>query len=129
VVRVNAEDEIKSSLLRWGGFLVGGGMLALSCLRLWFWSSMHTCRFRNVWEAIVGPRNVLMGNVSCRWSYGLWELFPDGQLAAAVYLIIALSLVLGAVLDSRPFTCLAVAAFVSGYLVNAVMFLRLLANY
>ena len=86
-------------------------------------------RYKTVWGAVAG-RPFFDGRGS--WNYGFWELCPDGWLAAAAMLTLIGALIVGVVARGRRSSaCYALAGivFVSGYLVNAVLLLKLMAEY
>lgn len=106
-----------------GLFLVGAMVL-----RLCRWHAGDGSS-RTVWGAVAGrPFWGGRGN----WNCGFWELCPDGQLAAVAMLLLVGSLIAGALVKGRrcPVFCtFAGLVFVSGYLVNAVLLLKLMAAY
>ncbi|MBP5285160.1 MAG: hypothetical protein ILO34_03515 [Kiritimatiellae bacterium] len=65
---------------------------------------------------------------SC-WDYGLWQLLPDGQLAALAVLSIIVALIAGAVLNRRQLYFLAGSVVVGGYLANACLMIKLMMDY
>ena len=105
--------------------LIGLLLACFMAARLWRWFSgigMH----KTVWGAIAG-RPVIRGRFN--WDYGLWELFPDGQLAACAMLILVASLIIGALLNWRQLYFVAGGVILGGYMVNAYLMVRLMAAY
>lgn len=99
--------------------------------RLWRWFS-GTGAGETIWKAIAGRPFFVMGiGVDQRacWDYGFWELCPDGQLAAVTMVLVAAALLAGALLNWRRLYLLVYGVIVCGYLVNACLFVRLLAAY
>lgn len=97
-------------------------------LRLCRWYAGDS-RYETVWRAVAG-RPFLEGREA--WSYGFWELCPDGRLAAVAMLALIGALIAGVVARGRcSSACYALAGivFASGYLVNAVLLLKLMAEY
>ena len=105
--------------------LIGFAMLVCVCLRLWNWFSGYDFDL-TVWGAIAG-RPLIRGQ-EC-WDYGLWEICPDGQLAACATLVILVATVLGSVFDWRNLYWLAGGVFVGGYFVNAYLMVKLMETY
>lgn len=104
--------------------LFGLALLAGVCIRLWRWYS--GIWYKSVWSAIAG-QPMLRSRV--RWEYGLWEICPEGQLAALAVIVIIAALILGAIFNCRRFYWLAGGVFASGYLVNAYFMIKLMAAY
>ena len=105
--------------------LIGLLLACFMAVRLWRWFSgvgMH----KTFWGAIAG-RSVLRGRFC--WDCGLWELFPDGQLAACAMLILVASLIVGALLNWRQLYVVAGGVILGGYMVNAYLMVRLMAAY
>ena len=105
--------------------LFGLLLLALMAVRLWRWFSgigIH----KTFWGAIAG-RPVVSGRFC--WDCGLWELFPDGQLAAGAMLILVASLIIGALLKWRQLYFVAGGVIFGGYMVNAYLMVKLLGAY
>lgn len=98
--------------------------------RLWRWFS-GTGAGETIWKAIAG-RPFFVGSLgygkAC-WDYSFWEVCPDGQLAAVAMVLMTVSLLAGAIWDCRHFYLLAGSVIVFGYLVNACLFIKLLAAY
>ena len=112
-------------------------LLGFMCRRLWLWHEWPGA-YKTVWEAVAGKRSVAthffpFGRFADAWDFGFWELCPDGQLAAAAMLVLIASLALGAIVNDhtlhRMFCLLGGGLVVGGLLVNAVLFLRLMAAY
>lgn len=127
---MDAEGEIRESAKRW---LIGGfGLLLLvtRLIRLWQW----TCGGDGltIWQALGGPR-LFANNVSnasrLNFFYGLWELNPDGRLAAAGVLLLMVTSLLAAFTRRDIFYKIVGGIVISGYLLNAVLLLRLMSNY
>ena len=105
--------------------LIGLLLACFMAVRLWRWFSgvgVH----KTVWGAIAG-RPVVSGRFC--WDCGLWELFPDGHLAAGAVLILVASLILGALSNWRQLYYVAGGVVFGGYMVNAYMMVRLMAAY
>lgn len=116
--------DIGREIERVAAGLIGLALLAGVCVRLWHLPSR--VMYRTVWGAIAG-KPLIAGRTS--WDYGLWEMCPDGHLAALATILIVAALILGAILDCRRCYWLAGGVIVSGYLVNAYLMFRLLAAY
>lgn len=119
------ERDIKDEIGRALAGLLGLLVLAMMMLRLWRWYSGFEVA-KTVWGAIAGSPVV---NSRICWDYGFWELFPDGQLAAAAMIALVTTLIAGSVFNIRPLFFVAVGTVVCGYLVNAYFMLKLLAAY
>ena len=128
---MDAESEIGESAKRW---LIGGfGLLLLvtRLVRLWQW---WTCDGdgMTIWQALGGPR-LFANNVSnasrLNFFYGLWELNPDGRLAATGVLLLMVTCLLAAFTQRDIFYKIGGGIVISGYLLNAALLLRLMANY
>lgn len=121
----SASQEVNRAVM--GG--LGVVLLGLMILRLGEWYGGAPA-YRTVWEALAGRRGAyLIFGGRYAWDFGLWELFPDGQLAAAAMLAIVFSLIVGAVACCRSLYWLAGAIVVCGYIVNAALLLKLMAEY
>lgn len=105
--------------------LIGMVMIGLVSLRLWRWHAGIGV-YKTIWGAIAG--GPIVSRRFC-WDYGLWQLLPDGQLAAFAVLVIIVALIGGAVLNWRQLYFLAGIVVISGYLVNACLMIKLLADY
>ena len=117
--------EIKNEGERIVAGLLG---LILSCfmaVRLWRWFSGIGIN-KTFWGAIAG-RPVVSGRFC--WDCGLWELVPDGQLAAGAMLILVASLIIGALLNWRQLYFVAGGVIFGGYMVNAYLMVKLMGAY
>ena len=94
-------------------------------VRLWRWFSGFGIH-RTVWGAIAG-RPIVNGRFF--WDCGLWELFPDGQLAAGAMLTLVASLIIGTLFNWRQLYFVAVSVIFGGYMVNAYLMVKLMATY
>lgn len=63
------------------------------------------------------------------WDYGLWELCPDGQLVGVATIVLVVALLGGAIMNRSSLYCVAGGVIACGYLVNAYLFLKLMAAY
>ena len=105
--------------------LIGLLLLASIGFRLWHWWAGGS-PYETFWGAIAG-RPLIQGRAG--WDFGFWELYPDGQLAGMAMSTVVLSVLGGAILNQRSFYWVAVCVAASGYLVNAYLFLKLMATY
>ena len=105
--------------------LIGLLLACFMAVRLLRWFSGIDIH-KTVWYAIAGRRAV--SGRFC-WDYGLWELFPDGQLAAGAMFVLVASLIIGALLNWRQLYFVAGGVIFGGYMVNAYMMVRLMAAY
>ena len=119
------ERDIGHEIERVAAGLAGLVMLAFMAARLWRWYS--GCGWaKTIWGAIAG-KPIVSGRGG--WDYGFWELCPDGQLAAAAAVALFAALLAGAILDWRRLYVAAAGVVACGYLVNAVLMLKLMAAY
>ena len=116
--------DVERGIERIAAGLFGFALLAGVCIRLLHLPSRIF--YKTTWGAIAG-QPLIPGQAS--WDYGLWEVCPDGQMAALATILLIVALILGAILDCRRCYWLAGGVVVSGYLVNACLMLRLLAAY
>jgi len=117
--------NIKCDVERIVAGVIGLLLACFMAVRLWRWFSgigIH----KTVWGAIAG-RPVIRGRFC--WDCGLWELFPDGQLAAGAMLILVASLLIGALFNWRQLYFVAGGVIFGGYMVNAYLMLKLMAAY
>ena len=110
---------------------VGAGALALillACIgyRLWnWWAGMSV--YKTFLGAVAG-RPSGFSRLRC-WDYGLWELYPDGQLAGIAMIIVVLSVIGVTASGKHLFYWVGGSVIVGGYFVNAYFFLKLMAAY
>ena len=119
------------SNIEWGSERIIAGLFGLvlvgfMVVRLWRWFS--GVDFQNtVWGAIAG-RPIIVNRWAC-WDYGLWELFPDGQLAAGATIVCVVALIAGSLLNWRRLYFMAGGVVFGGYMVNAYLMVKLMAAY
>lgn len=118
------DRDIGREIERVAAGLIGFALLAGVCIRIWHLPSRIL--YKTVWGAIAG-KPLIPGRAS--WDCGLWEVCPDGQLAALAMILIIAALILGAILNSRRCYWFAGGVIASGYLVNAYLMFKLLAAY
>ena len=116
------ENKINDEGERIFAGLFGLLLLALMAVRLWRWF-LGVGFHQSVWGAIAGRPGV-RGLAS--WDCGLWELFPDGRLAAWAMIVIIVSLIAGALLNWRRLYFITGGVFLSGFVVNAYLMVKLL---
>lgn len=124
------DDEVRWDMTRALGGLVGLLMCGGIVYRLWKWHSFSGTWRRygdTVWLAIVG--HARYPNHHYQWKYGLVEVCPSGELAAVIVVAVALLLLLGAIFNRRILFLPAVGLMLSGCLLNAYLFCRLMATY
>lgn len=123
---MSAEEEIKQEAFRVIGGLVGLAMCAGIVYRLW-----HRIACYGAWYGETIGRTIT-GRADSRyfeWKYGFLEVWPSGTVAASATIIVAVSCLLGAILNRMFFFWLAGAVVVTGYLVNAYLFCQVLSAY
>ena len=105
--------------------LIGLLLACFMAVRLWRWFS-GVGIYKTVWGAIAG-RRIVSGRFC--WDCGLWELFPDGQLAAGAMLILVASLIIGALFNWRQLYFVIGGVIFGGYMVNAYLMVKLMGAY
>ena len=119
------EEPMKVDCERTFAGLCGFALAGFMAIRLWRWfSSMNS--YDTVWGAIAG-RSFFYGRY--RWDYGLWELVPDGQLAALANIILVVTLIAGSLLNWRWLYLIAGGVILCGYMTNAYLMVKLMATY
>ncbi len=124
------DDEVRWDMTRAVGGLVGLFMCGGIVYRLCKWHSFGGTWRRygdTVWRTIAGQ--IRSANHHYEWKYGFVEVCPTGELAVGVVVAVALLLLLGAVFNRQVLFWPAVGLMLSGCLLNAYLFCRLLAVY
>lgn len=118
-------QNIERSIGRVVASLVGLLLLAaIGCriCRWWAGSSVYA-----TFLGAVAGRPIVRGRGN--WDYGLWELCPDGQLVGVATIVLVVALLGGAIMNRSSLYCVAGGVIACGYLVNAYLFLKLMAAY
>lgn len=108
--------------------LLGLALLALVGRRIWYWWAGMS-DYKTFLGAVAGRPFVCGLHGRGSWDYGLWELCPDGQLAGVVMIVFVLTVLGGAIFNSRSLLLVGGCVILGGYLVNACLFLKLMAAY
>jgi len=119
------DNNVKLEIERIVAGLIGLLLVCFMAVRLWRWFSGISIH-KTIWGAIAG-RPIISGRFC--WDCGLWELFPDGQLAAGAMLTLVASLIIGALLNWRQLYFVALGVIFAGYMLNAYLMVKLMVAY
>lgn len=120
--------DIKGEIERVAAGLTGLFLLVSIGLRLWRWRACLSEEYKTLLGAIAGRPNLLVDS-RYWWDYGLWQLCPDGQLAGIAMIVVVASIIGGAILNWRQLYWGAGCVIIGGYLINAYLFVQLMAAY
>lgn len=126
------DSEVRWDMTRALGGLVGLAMCGGIVYRLWKWHSFSGAWRRygdTVWRVIVGQTHYSSLHYHYQWKYGFVEVCPTGELAAGVVIVVALLFLLGAIFNRRILFFPAIGLMLSGCLLNAYLFCKLMATY
>lgn len=120
--------DIDREIGRVVALLLGLALLSLIACRIWYWWA-GVSDYKTFLGAVAGRPSVYGLHGRGSWDYGLWELCPDGQLAGVVMIVFVLTVLGGAIFNSRSLLLVGGCVILGGYFVNACLFLKLMAAY
>ena len=120
--------DIDCEIGRVVALLLGLALLSLIACRIWYWWA-GVSDYKTFLGAVAGRPSVYGLHGRGSWDYGLWELCPDGQLAGVAMIVLVLMVLGGAIFNSRSLVFSGGCVILGGYLVNACLFLKLMAAY
>ena len=117
--------DIQCDIERVSAGVAGLIILIFISRRLWRWQE-GISEYETFLGAVAG--RPLMWGRGC-WDFGLWELCPNGCLAGIAMIILVVTVIAGAIFNSRSIYLIGAYVIVGGYLVNAYLLLKFMAAY